>query len=82
VKVPKHFALRIEHQPHALDYRSVEAWLEEATAQDLADVTPEDAAEMVRTGEVWLVRWYPQTPVGWCAVAAPTLERALELANR
>lgn len=77
MKLPKHINLSIEHQPHAGGYETIEEW----ARGGLADVTEGDMAEMLRTGDVWLVQWYPNTPVGFLAVAAATLERALELAN-
>lgn len=46
------------------------------------DILPEDKAAILTTGEMWEIRWYPDTPVGYCTVAAATLERALELACR
>jgi hypothetical protein len=50
--------------------------------RDIAiDMTPQDKAEILEKEEIWTVQWYPNTPVGFCIVAAATLERALELAN-
>jgi hypothetical protein len=80
MNLPKHISLTIEHQPHAVYYDTVKQWLDEAARLETVDISLEDAAEMLRTGEVWEVHWYPRTPVSWCAVAAATLERALELA--
>lgn len=80
-KLPRHINLTIEHQPQAINYQSVAQWLEQQRALDSCDVLPQDEAEMLRTGEVWEITWYPDTPVGHCSVAAATLERALELAN-
>lgn len=77
MKLPKHISLTIAHNPHAVYYESVEDYL----ARDHVDVSPEDRAEMVRTGEVWEIHWYPDTPIGFCCIAAATLERALEIAN-
>lgn len=82
MKVPTHINMTIEHQPHAPNYETVETWLAKAKEDDYVDVLPEDAAEMLRTGEIWLIQWYPITPIGFCVVAAATLERALELANQ
>ena len=78
---PKHINMTIEHQPHAAYYESVEDWLAKSKREDHVDVLPEDAAEMLKTGDVWVIQWYPNTPVGFRVVAAATLERALELAN-
>lgn len=79
MKLPRHVHLSIEHQPHAVNYQSVEEWL----ARDGADLELEvgERARMIETGEVWVIQWYPDTPVGFCTVAAATLERALELAS-
>lgn len=76
MKLPKHINLTIEHQPHAVYYETAAKWLE-----DHAEVSEADAAEILRTGEVWVIQWYPRTPVGFRAVAAATLERALQLAS-
>ena len=75
--LPHHINLTIEHQPHACYYESVDRWLAD---DDRVSTLPGDEAEIRRTGELWVIQWYPQTPVGFNAVAAATLERALELA--
>lgn len=80
MNLPKHINLFIEHQPQATNYETVEQWMEHG--DEYADYPPADRAEMIRTGEVWVIHWYPDTPVGFHAVAAATLERALELANQ
>jgi hypothetical protein len=46
-----------------------------------AHITPEDRAECLRTDSLWVLQWYPNTPIGFYRVAGPTLERVLELAN-
>lgn len=80
MKLPKHVTLTIEHNPHASDYATAAQWLENNYARDFADVL--DADEIKRTNEVWVVRWYPNTPVGFQCVAASTLIGALEFACR
>jgi hypothetical protein len=79
--MPPHVNLTIEHQPHASSYQTVAQWLEDNTLRGFTDITPEDAATMITTGEVWVIQWYPNNPVGFHSVAAATLERALQLAN-
>jgi hypothetical protein len=79
--LPAHVALSIEHQPHAAAYQTAAEWLAVTVGVlDAVSVLMEDRASMLALGEVWVVRWYPDTPVGCCAVAAATLERALALA--
>jgi hypothetical protein len=81
VKLPPHINLRIEHQPHALDYQSVVHWLDRVDVNASHEILPDDRAQMLATGEVWTIDWCPDTPVGSCSVAAATLERALALAG-
>jgi len=88
MKLPDHIHLTIEHNPHAVTYRTASEWLDEHLMfEEMAKiprdeaVAPEDQAAIRATGEVWLISWHPNTPVGICSVVAATLERALELAN-
>lgn len=65
-----------------MNYQTVAEWLAEVVdGNRYGDVLPQDREEMMRTGDVWVVHWYPDTPVGFHAVAAATLDRAIELAN-
>jgi hypothetical protein len=81
MNLPRHIELSIHHNPHRGDYETIERWLELNEQRDGAEITPADRAAILATGELWVVRWYPETPVGWCAVAAATLPRALKLAG-
>lgn len=81
MKLPTHIGLTIEHNEHVLIYEDVRTYLTNI-GMDAEDYTPEDYAEIIRTKELWIIRWYPTTPVGFYTVVAATLERALELANK
>ena len=77
--LPRHdFGINIEHNPHKSTYESVDEYV--AGNFDLYDVTPDDLAECIRTGELWTMQWYPESSVGFCAIAAPTLARLLAIA--
>lgn len=65
----------IQHNQHRVYYQEVADYLDEGGTS--GDITPEDRAECIRTGEVWEIHWYPNTPIGFHRVAAPTLERAI-----
>lgn len=87
MKLPKHISLTIEHNPHRADYMAVETWMDYVTQSAMAGgfsvdetIRPEDRSEILRTQEIWVVSWYPQTPVGSREAISATLERALELA--
>jgi hypothetical protein len=78
MKLPAHkCSLTITHNAHKDYYDSLPGYLEGS----LKDIDPSDLREIFDTGELWEIQWHPDTPVGFCKVYAPTLERALELAN-
>jgi glutamate synthase domain-containing protein 1 len=81
VNLPKHICLSIRHNPHLSNYETIERWLEQNEYREEADISPEDGAAILASGEVWVISWCPETPVGSRSVASATLERALELAN-
>lgn len=80
LQLPKHECqLSIVHNEHKSNYETVEQWLED----DFFQWDSEEAKQRaIETDEVWTIQWYPNTPIGSHAIAAPTLEEALELANR
>jgi hypothetical protein len=81
LRLPRHIAIAIEHQPHAALSESIEQWLERSKERDLVIVSDFERGEMLRTGQVWFVQWYPDTAKVFKTVAAATLQRALALAN-
>ncbi len=87
IQWPKHISLNLRHNPHAVDYRPLETWLEhyllaaEAGGQPRNQaILPGDLAAIRSTCDLWELSWCPDTPVGSCTVVAATLERVLELA--
>jgi len=80
VNLPKHINLTIEHNPHKAVYQNVEQWLVAECHDDPDKVNPDDRAAMLATDEVWVIQWYPDTPIGFHIVYAATLPRALERA--
>ena len=80
MKLPRGISHSIEHNPHTEIYQPVDAYIAE---QDLfMHMTDEDREVCKRTGELWVLRWCPDTPVGSCCIAGPTLDRVLEIADR
>lgn len=81
MKLPEHkCGLYLTHNEHRDLYEKLEKWIvDNDVTEDFAD----DAARQraIETDECWVLQWYPDTPVGFCRVAAPTLEEALALAN-
>lgn len=82
MKLPQAIAHYISHNDHTTFYQSVEEYLADEVADfDQDEITDQDREECIRTGEVWKLQWYPTTPVGFCVVLGPTLERVLARAN-
>tara|TARA_R110001583_G_scaffold34551_2_gene115900 strand:+ start:4189 stop:4455 length:267 start_codon:yes stop_codon:yes gene_type:complete len=77
---PAHKAgLSLEHNQHKTLYEKPEDWIAD---NEWCDWESEEAKQQaIDTGEIWTLQWYPETPVGFCAVAAPTLEELLRLAS-
>lgn len=76
--LPEHAAsLTIEHNEHLCYYATA---AEEF--MDRADIFPTTAEweKAIDTNEVWVLRWYPRTPVGFCTIGASSLEKLLETA--
>lgn len=79
MKLPKHeCGLYLEHNPHKDVYETLEAFY-------LGDRWPSFVSEEAKqrsidTNEIWTLRWYPLTPVGFYLVAAPSLEECLQFA--
>jgi hypothetical protein len=82
VQLPQHkCSLTIEHNPHRDYYESITDYINRD--EDRFDwETPEDRQTAIDTDELWIMQWYPNTPVGFNAVAAPTLEKLLAWALR
>ena len=78
IQLPKGISHTIFHNEHSCSYMGVEEYLQFVEA----DISDEDRAECIRTGEVWELVWYPDTPVGHHRVIGLTLEKVLVAANR
>ena len=83
--LPKHAAgLTIERNPGRVAYESVAQWLISATAYsgEPSWSSPEARVRAIETDDVWVMQWYPATPVGFHLIAAPTLGELLVFAAR
>lgn len=81
-KFPRCVSLSITFNDHALNYQSVAQWVSEA--EELAWfewVSPDERQRAIEHDSVWTCRWYPDTPVGFCALAASTFEALMTAVN-
>lgn len=76
--LPSGIAHSIEHNPHRACYDTIEKWLD----LNSVDVDPVELAQCLRTDELWVLYWYPSTPIGSCVVAASTFTRCVDAAHR
>lgn len=77
---PAHKAgLSLEHNQHKNAYENAEQWIADNEWCDWE--SEESKQKAIDTNEIWTLQWYPDTPVGFYAVAAPTLDDLLRIAN-
>ena len=72
--LPEHkCSLSIVHNRHKDYYETVEEYLD--SIEDFYDLfSSEDSlTKCIETNEIWELQWYPETPIGFEAIAAPTL---------
>jgi hypothetical protein len=79
MKFPKHkCGLHLTHNAHKDYYEPIAEYVQHDYADCFKD--EEEKKRAVDTDEIWEIQWYPNTPVGFNKVAAPTLEEVLALA--
>ena len=73
-------AMYITHNDHKSAYQPLGEWIEDQN--DRFEFENDEAkARCLATDELWELQWYPETPVGFYSVAAPTFEEAVAFAN-
>ena len=87
LRLPAHKCeLSITHNTHTCLYQSASVWLEDQAREGgeawFEWENDEARLRSIATGEIWTMQWYPETPVGFLAVAAPTLQELLDFALR
>lgn len=79
MKFPKCISLTVSFNEHAGLYQTAEEWL--ADNESLHPdgprwdwVSPEEREKAIRENSVWTLQWYPDTPVGFCMLAAASFD--------
>jgi len=68
--LPEHkCGLYLTHNEHRDVYETVEDFYEVECF-----VSPEEFAKALSENSVWVLQWYPETPIGFHRIAASTLE--------
>ena len=85
IKFPPHkCSLTIRHNPHLDYYQTAKDYLDDDAGgrpPRNACISPEEYEQCCETGEVWELQWYPNTPIGFHALIASTLDAVLDAAN-
>lgn len=72
--LPEHkCGLHLSHNEHRDVYEAVEEFYE---TEDF--ISPEEWHKAVAEDSVWVLHWYPDTPIGFHRVAASTLDAIKE----
>lgn len=86
LRLPSHTAsLSITHNEHLATYETVEQYLSD---EGKAPYCPEewlsrsDYKTALRTNELWEMRWYPHSPVGFYIVYGSTLENMIKAGEK
>jgi len=76
---PKHkCGLYLQHNPHLDIYETVERWLKDY--DDMYNFRKGHEEICIRNNEIWTLQWYPDTPIGFIAVASYSLKELLKMA--
>lgn len=75
-KLPKHRAgLTIGHNEHKGSYLTAEQAVEENEVTHLYEwVSKDEKQKAVEKDSIWILQWYPKTPIGFFCMAASNLE--------
>lgn len=76
----KSVSITISKNDHANVYMSSAQWIDENA--DAFSNTPQEALDAMRkSGDIWQIQWYPDTPIGFYAVHRATLDEAIDAAR-
>ena len=80
MNLPEHkCGLYLEHNIHKNYYQKPEEYMKDHM-ENYEWESDETRQRAIDTDSIWTLQWYPDTPIGFCAVAAPTLEELLTFA--
>lgn len=81
MEFPKHEAsLHLTHNNHKGYYATVEQAIKDEDFGYRDWVSEEQKQKAIDTNECWYLQWYPNTPVGFCLLAAADLDVLLKAA--
>lgn len=77
---PEHkCGLYLTHNEHRDNYEKIENYIKD---NEIEFDSPEEKQKSIDSDEIWVLQWYPNTPVSFIYFAAASLEEVLRLANK
>jgi hypothetical protein len=75
---PRHEGdLILRHNEHRAHYLSLKSWLD-IQMEEPDWLSPEERKNALATDSLWVLHWYPDTPVGFHTAAAATFEALMQ----
>ena len=69
---PRHDGgLSLEHNPHLRAREALPGYIQSFDADEW--VSAEQREKAIATGSLWVLQWYPDTPIGSCVLCAADL---------
>lgn len=83
-RLPAHkCSLSIVHNDHLDSYGTIEDELEFVESNGPIEwATPTSRERAIATNSLWRLQWYPETPIGFCAIYGATLEEVVQAAEK
>ena len=75
---PHKCGLTIYHNPHKNGHQSVEEFVSGCDYDDDEWATEDSRQRASDTDELWVMQWYPETPIGFVRIAAATFNEMIE----
>jgi hypothetical protein len=77
---PKHKAsMTIQHNDHKTYYIHIDDYIKQ---DEIQFQTEQDKLDCIKNDELWGITWYPDTPIGFYDIYAPTFEKLMEYAQK
>ena len=77
--LPSHKAsLHLTHNEHKTNYESVEDYTEWMELDSSEWVSEKERKATIERDSIWVLQWYPDTPIGFHRLVASTLNAIIE----
>jgi hypothetical protein len=74
-------SLAVSYNEHSANYQTAAEADSYDEFRNVEWVSPQEKEVAIRNNTVWILQWYPLTPVGFCEVGASTLQACLDYAT-